>query len=246
MSTEIEEGTEHLKSYADLPLSAFEALRDQADLGGKSLQRTTNLIRQYLELNKAYSESLKRLASSTMIEKDEQNPIVKKSLAYFRGFLLNESRQSEEFVKALNLEAVEPLKHTKEKNEKQNQSAVVEIQKIIKSLGKKKRETAIASTQAAKAAARVQKETRLAPTSKNDESAVKMSFDDFFASESDGSGPQSSGVEIAATATVQEKTRKAPKYNKETTGGGTEMDAISSKLSAWLTNSANKINNHLN
>ena len=120
----------------------------------------------------------------------------------------------------------------------------------MNTLDKLKRETAIASTQAAKAAARVQKETQSLPTSNNGESAVKMSFDDFFASESEGNGHQSSMETTGQTETPMGRCedtsgKEVPKNKKETTGGGTEMDALPSKFSAWLANSANKINNHL-
>ena len=268
MSEEVKKCETRLLSYADLPLSAFDPLKGQAEVGAKSLQRATSFIKQYLDINKAYSQSLKRLASASAIEETEDNPMVKESLACFRGFLLNESRQSEEFVKALNLEAIVPLKHVKEKNQQQVKQAVMEVKKIVKNLNKKSKDHSHAAQQASKANAHVQKEQQaLKPAAggsgNDDHCAVKMSFDDFFASGMNGrvssNGGQAGSQEsvgdeqvgkIESSAQQSTENRRGnetgDQENKESVGGGDEKHVVlPSKFSAWLANSASKINSHL-
>ena len=126
-----------LYTYNDLPLVAHQNLKEQFKSHNKSTGRLLAFLKSYNEINRAYAQSLKRLATSNLaLEEQEDNRSVRDMYSRFRALVKNESVQVLNFVESMNIDVLQPMKNMKEKNAKQHDSAISEINKLLNALEK--------------------------------------------------------------------------------------------------------------
>eukprot|EP00944_MAST-04C_sp_MAST-4C-sp1_P012288 g12288.t1 len=129
-----------LYTYNDLPLSAHQQLEEQFKAHDKSTGRLLTFLKSYNEINRAYAQSLKRLATSNLaLEEQEDNGNVSDMYSRLRALVKNESVQVLNFVESMNVDVIQPVKSMKEKNGKQHDSAITEINKLLTLFEKDKR-----------------------------------------------------------------------------------------------------------
>ena len=61
-----------LYTYNDLPLSAHQQLEEQFKAHDKSTGRLLTFLKSYNEINRAYAQSLKRLANSNLALEEQE------------------------------------------------------------------------------------------------------------------------------------------------------------------------------
>ena len=129
-----------LFTYNDLPLAAHQNLKEQFKAHDKSTGRLLTFLKSYNEINRAYAQSLKRLATSNLsLEEQEDNQNVRGMYSRLRALIKNESVQVLNLVDAMNIDVIQPVKKMKEKNGNQHDSAITEINKLLNALEKDKR-----------------------------------------------------------------------------------------------------------